>query len=168
MDITRENYRLKGFKKKKSNNSFGDRSLVEYYKEFDNQTGEYSDLMVAENRTHTRNAYGIPTETTVVINWYGKDKSAPRATKTLVKPLDSDDGMKVNEASRARLINKAKGAVILTIGKPAGIDFMRTVSVEIGEYKEGDKQPLVDAVAASNLPAGLITAVNEILDVSYS
>ena len=167
MDITREDYRLKGFAKKKTNNTFGDRSLVEYFESFSTENG-YENLMVKETRTHTRNGYGIPTQTTVQIEWFGKDKAAARATKTLIKPLDSDDGMKVNEASRGRLINMAKGAVILTIGLEPGKAFMRTVSVEIGEYKEGDKTPLIDAINASALDAGLIAALVGILDVSYS
>lgn len=167
MAITKEDYRLKGYSKKKTNNPFGDRSVVEYFKDYSTENG-YENLMVKETRTHTRNGYGIPIQTVVQIEWFGKDKTAARATKTLIKPLDADDGMKVNESSRGRLINMAKGAVILTIGLEPGKAFMRTVSVEISEYKEGDKTPLIDSINASTLDAGLKATLVGILDVAYS
>lgn len=170
INITQIDYRLQGYFKKKVNDSKGDRVTIEYYAEYDSQTGDYSRLKVKETRTYTRNTTtGILEEITVLIEWFSGDGVTVRANKTLVKPLDLDDGMKTNERSRGRLVNKAKGAAIQLIGLAAGKTFMRNLGLEISLYREGDIQPLIDAINNDSVQTQAFkdTLVG-ILNVSYT
>jgi hypothetical protein len=117
LDITQIDYRIQGYKKEKIQNNLGDITTVNFYRDYDDQTQQFSAIKVRETRWHNRNEMGIPTETTVLIEWFSSDEVTVRATKQLIKPLNSDDGLKVNEQSRARLINKAKVYTILPKAK---------------------------------------------------
>lgn len=168
MLLTDENYRLNGYHKKKTNNSFGDRMIIEYYANYDSSTQTYSDLKVRETRAYTRQAgTGIMETITVDIEWLSGDGITPRATKQIVKYLDLDDGLKGNEKSRKRLLNKAKGAAIQLIGLSAGKAFMRSLATEVSMYKEGDYQMLIDGINASSQTQTFKDTLTTILNVSY-
>lgn len=167
MRITDIDYRIQGFHKKKTNDTNGDRTIIEYYADYD--AGTYSRLKVRENRAYARNATtGILETITVDIEWMSGDGVTPRATKQIVKHLDLDDGMKANERARGRLLNKAKGAAIQLIGLEAGKTFMRDLGLEVGLYREGDIQPLIDAINASSETQLFKDTLTGILDVSWT
>jgi len=164
--VTDIDYRIQGYHKKKTNDSFGDRAIIEYYATF--TAGVYSDLKVKETRSYTRQAVtGILETVTVDIEWMSGDGVTPRATKQVVKHLDLDDGLKGNQKARGRLLNKAKGAAIQLIGMEAGKAFMRTLGDEVSLYREGDYQPLIDGINTSAQTQEFKDTLVAILDISY-
>lgn len=170
INITQIDYRIQGYKKEKIQNNLGDITMVNFYQNYDEQAQQFSGLKVRETRTQERDAMGIPTKTTVDIEWFSSDEVTVRATKQLIKPLNSDDGLKVNEQSRGRLINKAKGYTIQTMGLENGKEFMKGIITEIELYKEGERQALIDAINNSTDPNATPeykATVVAILDVSY-
>lgn len=165
MIITEIDYRIQGYKVDKVKNNLGDISEVLYYKTY--FEGTFSDLKVKETRSHVRDQYGIPTQTSVFIEWFGADETEARATKLLEKPLTLDDGILVNMESRTRLINDAKVVALGMLGMAEGQAFLAQVSLEINTYKEGNIQPLIDAINNSTETQQFKDAMTNILNVSY-
>ena len=164
--ITDIDYTIQGYHKKKTTNSFGDRSLVEYYSDYNE--GFYSNLKVRETRVYIRNTVTGITETiSVDIEWIGVDGVTPIAARQLVKYLDLDDGLEANEKSRKRLLHKAKGAAIQLIGIEAGKSFMRSYGAEMSLYVEGDKQLLIDGINSSSETQIFKDTLTGILDIQY-
>ena len=167
---TNKDYRINGYFKKKVNNSKGDRAVIEYYLNYDSEAPEpYSGLKVKETRTYTRNPItGVLEKIEVLIQWMSSDGVTPREEKTLIKHLDIDDGMKANEASRGRLLNEAKRISLESLGLQNGLAFMRNLGPEISLYREGDIQPLIDAINASSQSQTLKDDLTLVLNITYT
>jgi hypothetical protein len=168
LDIQQIDYRIQGFQKRKVENSKGDIATVEYYQTYDPLTDTGTNLKVRESRAFTRDQnLGIPYINTVEIEWFRSDKTTPRATKTLIKPLNQSDGIKANCSSRSRLITNAKVKALELLGLEAGLAFLQSVSLEVSTYKEGDIEPLITAITNSGETQAFKDAMTGILNVSY-
>jgi len=164
--IQDQDFRLKGYHKVMTENPQGDAAIIEYFRNYTDGTPNY--LKVRETRTYTRNAVtGIPETIDVLIEWFGGDGVSSKINKTIVKHLDMGRGMAKNEKARKRLLNKAKGAAIQLIGMAAGKTFMRNYGTEMSLYIEGDREPLVDGIAASGETQLFKDTLTAILDVAY-
>jgi len=164
--IVNKDYRLMGYHKVMTQNALGDAHIVEYFGDYNGGTPQ--NLKVRETRTYTRdNTTGIVIQIDVLIEWLSGDGVTVRASKNLVKHIDLNRGMRKNERSRKRLLNKAKGAAIQLIGMEAGKTFMRDFSGEMTLYVEGDRQPLIDGINASGQAQNFKDTLTGILDISY-
>lgn len=175
MDITREDYRIKGYYKKKTYDNKGDVVSQGYYGVYNEQEpieeDRYQDLVVLETRTVERDpTLGIPFKVTVDIEWFGSDKAQPRATKQLVKFINSHDGMAMNELSRKRLVEVGQGYLLGEIGLANTQEFGSDVALERAAYISGTRAPIIDAINNSSrtymTPTVKSTLVS-ILDISY-
>jgi hypothetical protein len=169
--LTEIDYRIQGYKKNKIENNLGDIITVEYYNDYDFSTQVWSDLRVKETRLFERDAVnGVPFKLTVFIEWFTSNKINPIATKQLIKPLSVSDGLKANYNSRTRLIESAKVTALAMMGLASGQNFLAEVSLEINTYKEGNIQPLIDAITNTTNPdvtQAVKDALINILNVSY-
>lgn len=166
IDVTQEDFRLKGYHKVMTENANGDAYIIEYFADYNGGTPQR--LKVRETRSYTRNAVtGIVETINVNIEWLSGDGVTVRATKNFDKHLDVYRGMAKNEKARVRLLNKAKGAAIQLIGLEAGKTFMRDFSNEMTLYVAGDRIPLIDGINASAQSQTFKDTLVGILDVSY-
>lgn len=174
-DITKVDYRIQGYKKRKFENEFGDVHKIEFYSGYDGNAAtedeKWIDLKVRETRSFDRSqGTGVPNTNNVTIEWFGSDKESPRANKILVKPLNINDGLKENVNSRTRLINQAKVTALGIMGLQNGQNFLASVSLEINTYKEGNIVPLISAINGSTDPNAtqiFKDAMTSILDITY-
>lgn len=169
---TQEDYRLKGFKKKKTYDAKGDVAIVEYYQDYDEGTGAFSNLKVKETRTVTRDSFiGVAQKVEVLIEWISGDGVTPRATKTLVKPLSSHDGMALNEESRRRLVEKAQGYLLTEVGLENTQEFGGDIIAEREAYIAGARTQIIAAIDASTrvyMTQARKDTLKAILDIDYS
>lgn len=166
-----EDYRIKGYAKEKVYDTKGDLVEVNFYEEYDVPTKTYSRLAVKETRTVTRDVtLGIPELITVDIQFFKGDGTTVIATKQLVKPINSHDGMSVNEEARTRLVEKAQGYLLQEIGLANTQEFGADVTTERAAYISGTRQPIIDAInnsARAYLTPTIKATLVAILDVDY-
>jgi len=161
-----QDYRIKGYHKVMSQNNTGDAHVIDYFADYND--GDPLNLKVRETRTYTRNGVtGIVEEINIKIDWFSGDGITIRDTKTIIKHIDIDRGMRKNERARKRLLNKAKGAAIQMIGMSAGKTFMRNFANEMTLYIEGDREPLIDGINNSGQTDLFKNTLTGVLDVSY-
>lgn len=173
--ITDENYKIKGYAKKKIYDVKGDVIGQEYYAEYDEtepiEDNRFKRLKVRETRVITREStLGLPKKIDVTIEWISGDGVTTRASKTLSKPINSYDGMRMNEASRKRLVAIAQGYLLGQVGLLNTQEFGSDVAVKRSAYISGSRYALIDAINNStrsymttSIKAGLIS----ILDIAY-
>jgi hypothetical protein len=171
MELTEhQDYRIKGYFKEKSYDANGDVVKVEFFKSYNSETSEYSNLKVREIRTVVRDeTTGIPNTLTVVITWHKSDGSV-FATKTLMKPINGYDGQRMNQEARTILVTQAQGYLLQTIGLINTQEFGTDLMSEREAYIAGTRQPLLDAInnsARVYVTAEIKAALVLILDVAY-
>ena len=175
MNITDEDYRIKGYFKKKGYDSKGDIVTVGYYAEYDEaepvEEDRYKKLKVRETRTVERDVgLGIPFKLTVDIEWLSSDEVSVRATKQLIKWINSYDGMAMNTASRTRLVETAQGYLLGEVGLADTQEFGTDVALERSAYISGTRQSLIDAINNSSrtyMTPTIKATLVAILDIAY-
>lgn len=163
-------YRLNGYHKKQTFDAKGDLVTLQYYLNYNSGTGEYSDLMVQENRVYERNVTTtILEKRTITIQWFGSGEEI--ATKVIEKYYSATEGYDANKRARGNLINTASMYLLSQVGLTDGKAFLVTVSADISTYIDGNTQPLLDTISASTEPymtQAIKDQLNTILNVSYS
>lgn len=170
MELTRNiDYRIQGYYKKKIYDVKGDLVSSEFYKSYNEGTQTYSNLKVKEVRVVERDVVlGIPEKITVDIEWYHGDQVTE--TKQIIKPINSFDGMGMNEASRKRLVGQAQGYLLGEVGLANTKDFANDIISERAGYIAGTRQPLIDAINTSAKPymtAPIKATLVALLDIDY-
>lgn len=138
----------------------GELVLIEYYKNYNGII--YSDLVVKEERTYTRNEYGLVLYRDQISSWYLTD-----GTIGCVKPYLKDENdeiiplrkyynpqeqMEEAEQRRSNLLADAKLYTASQVGLPNALDLMKSVSSEISLYIQGEQDSLLNAISVSDKP----------------
>jgi len=135
-------YDILGYHKKRTIIK-GELVSIEYYKNYDGV--DYSDLVVKEERTYTRNNLGLVQSRLLTITWYLEDNTAGYI-KSCKKFYSSSESIDEGITRRNNIINDAKVYVLSAIGQSYGFDFMTSLKSQIDLYTQGYKQPLYDAI----------------------
>jgi hypothetical protein len=149
-------YDILGFHKKRTIVK-GELTSIEYYRNFDGVS--YSDLLIRESRTYTRNEIGIIIYRDVLIEWYLTDNSVG-ATKSWRKYYSPEEAINEGISRRKNMLALAKTVLLrelnLLVGSPTNqiyaFDLLTTLSVQIKYFEEGYTQPLRDAINSSTKP----------------
>lgn len=125
-----------------------------YWKDFDETTKTYSNLAVKEDITYTRDGQNL-FKREKSIKWYKNNwnESDPKITK---KYYSIDEWLRSDKIARSNIIEKAKSDALMRImitewktqeqARVYGENMVHLFNSEISEYKEGSKQPLIDAI----------------------
>jgi hypothetical protein len=164
-------YRIKGYYREEVYDSNGDVSQVNFYRGYNEETQEYSNLIVSEQDTVTRDTVlGIPNKIVKEITWFKSDGKT-MASKTIEKIVNGTQGQEINQHSRSRLVTKAQGYLLQEVGKDNTQDFHLDVMQEREAYIAGSKQPLLDAISSSAktyLTQEIKDTLTSILNVQYT
>lgn len=170
----KDDYRIEGYHKKEVVDTKGDLIEVEYYKNYDENTQEYSTLKVKETKVYERDpVLGLPTKQTETIEWFKSGKTV-MATKVFTKHYDAEAGYELNQKAAKRLIKRASMYLASEVGADAAKALFRTFKAEVNAYHElMDRVPLIDAITNHTDPmlngefAYRKTVLVTILTVSY-
>lgn len=127
----------------------GELRLVEYYRNFNGVT--YSDLAVRESRTFTRNGIGLVLYRTLFVEWF-LDNDTVGTTITSIKYYSPSESIDEGIDRRTNVISDAKIYCLNAIGQAYAFDLLLGLKALIEVYRDGYKQPLIDAVNASTKP----------------
>jgi len=166
--IQYEDYRIKGYQKKPTIDANGDLVIVEYFKDYDETTKQYSNLKVKETRVYTRDSSTLLMKRDMTIQWFSGGKET--AVVTTQKFYTAEQGYSANKRARQNLINRASMYLLSEVGLTDGKTFLNGVTGEISTYVDGSIQPLVDAIANSTEPFMTLTikgTLDTILNVTY-
>jgi hypothetical protein len=139
-------YDVFGLHKKRTLNQ-GELSLVEYFKNYDGET--YSDLVVKEERTYTRDSNNLVQYRTQTSTWYLTDDTVG-ATKTTTKYYSIQESVAESETRRGNLVATAKLYTLSQIGIENCWDFLNSINNEMNLYIQGATGYLFDAIANSD------------------
>jgi len=144
----RLDYDIMGLHKKRTI-LVGELRTIEYYRNFNGS--EYSELVVRESRTYTRNELGLVEYRTLLSEWFLNNDEVG-TTITNIKyysPVESvDEGIQ----RRKNIIADAKIYCLDTLGQSYAFDLLISLKSYIDIYTDGYKQPLLDAVTNSTKP----------------
>ncbi len=131
---------------------------IEYFRNYDSQTGEYSDLAVRElNNYHFNEANTILHRESVYI-WYNSDRSE-LARKESVTFYNGFERKQEGKSRRSRIIDHLMEGLenlFASIGQTeAGNGLLSSLSEVITKYEVGDTDPLVQTIAALPAQTGL-------------
>ena len=98
----------------------GELKTIEYYQKYDGTT--YSDLIVKETRTYTRDSIGLVAQRTLTSEWYLKDETVGLLT-TNIKYYAPNEAIEEGITRRNNIIADAKIYCLGTIGQSYGFDF---------------------------------------------
>jgi hypothetical protein len=167
--LTQIDYRIQGFHKDLVFDEKGDLVEVFYYRDYDPQTKQYSNLKVKESRTYTRAVSTLLEKREMLIEWYAND--AVIASKNTTKYYSEEQGYKANRVARQNLIDKASMYLLSTVGLNNAKEFLDGVTTAISTYVDGNIQPLLDLISDSSEPYMTPTVkgtLDTILNISYS
>lgn len=183
MNINGNKYELTNVHIETTMNSLGDITNKKYYRNYDNGTQTYSGLAGEYEMAYTRQAgTGFPEQQSITAKIYKGNVVFDQETTYHYFDLTSSTGTLAayerNIKSSDKLVKK--GAVYLAgeIGIPGSKLFLRTVTTEIAGYKDGDRQPLLDAIQAADFTtygatdathsATIKATLDTILNVAYA
>ncbi len=135
----------------------GELKFVEYYKEYNNETNQYSDLVVKIFNTYNRNPIGIILNRESIIEFYLEDETVG-TKKAWTKYYPDDQAIEEGIKRRKNLIAQAKVVLLRELkaihGEPTnqqyGFDLLLSVSTQMKYFEEGYTQPLRDAINNSD------------------
>ena len=156
-DCRNENFHLYGLHKRETFDSKGDIIRVEYFKDYDPVTPEFSNLAVDETRTYTRDANtGLPVSKATNIDWYDDQGNIQAQKLSVTKYYSPENGFVLNKKSRKSLIDKASmylySALIAAdpLTAEANVeDFEDLTDLAQSKYVKSNMQPLIDIIANS-------------------
>lgn len=148
------NYDILGLHKDSQVWDDGYLSVKNYWKDYDETTKTYSNLAVKEELTYIREGQNL-VKREKDIKWYKKNgtESDPKVTK---KYYSFEEGMRSDKKARSNIIEKTKKDTSWLImqtewiaqeqARVHGEAIIHEFIIEISEYIEGNKQPLIDAI----------------------
>lgn len=141
-------YNILGLHKKRTFNK-GELILVEYYGDYDLQTKEYSDLVLKEERTYHRDADLLAYQRDMKVTWYLIDDSVGdcKETKKFYAP---DESIREGIKRRDNIISNVKLSIFFLLGKTDAYDLLNSIFNNLGLYKDGFRQPLLDELSTIN------------------
>jgi len=126
--------------------SYGELILTEYYKTLVGNT--YSDLVLKEEDTYTRNEINLAISKVKVITWYKEDDSVG-CTNTIHRVYDTQESITESEIRRSNLVSDAQIYTLSQVGIVNCQDLLNSLNNEINLYVKGSTQPLFDSIQAS-------------------
>jgi len=142
----------------------GNLILVNYYKNYDTISKEYSDLVVREHREYLRDENGLVTKRNQTTEWIMMDESVGLINAT-VKYYNQTEAIQEGIDRRTNIIDEAKVYCINNIGLNYSFDLLNTVSVYVSLFKDGYTSPLRSAISASTKPYLTTELKNEIVNI---
>jgi len=147
-----------------------------YWKDYNETTKTYSNLVVKEDITYTRDGDNL-FKRDKSIKWYKKnwDESTPKNTK---KYYSIGEWLISDKRARSNIIEKAKEKALMWIvitewitqeqARPFGESIVHTFTIEMSEYKEWNKQPLIDGITnydtVNNTTNGWLDNITQVPD----
>jgi hypothetical protein len=126
----------------------GELTLVNYYKNYDEISKEYSDLILREHRKYLRDDNGMVKYRVQTTEWIMEDESIGLSNST-IKYYTQKEAIQEGIDRRTNLIDDAKVYCINSLGLNYSFDLLNSVAVYVNLFKEGYTQPLRDALSAS-------------------
>lgn len=96
-----------GLFRKSTTDIKGDETIVEYYKNYDEATQTYSNIVVKETKTYYRNQYSLVYRIDTTIDYYYNDFQTIGYIETKRQQFNSIEGYNINRKSRENLWTKA-------------------------------------------------------------
>lgn len=157
-DPSKIDYDILGYNKKRTFIK-GELREIGYYKNYDYSANTYSDLVVLETRSYTRNEIGIATSRYLTSTWYLNDGTTGLTTSYL-KYYTQEEGIQEGIDRRGNMIAFAKTSLLdglkAIYGEPTNqtyaFDMLTSVRTQMDYFIQGYTQPLRDAVSASTKP----------------
>ena len=184
VDCRELDFRIYGLHKKETFDTNGDLTLLQYYKNYD-ENG-FADLAVEERRTYTRDVdTGLPLTRITDIDWYD-DQGVVQAQKLLVtKYYSTKKGFVANKRARRNIIEVASMYLFsqLIANDPVNAevnvdDFETLTDTAQSNYIKSNTVPLLAIITNSTddqspdyrtyITAPMQTALLAILDITYN
>jgi hypothetical protein len=128
---------------------FGELINVKYYQDYDGFT--YSGLVIEESRVFIRNSDGVATRRDMNIKWYLNNGDIG-LEKNTIKYYSLVEGIDEGVTRRTNIIDNAKVACLLNLGRDYSFDLLTSVKAQIGLFIDGYMTPLTAAIQASTKP----------------
>lgn len=138
---TNINYNILGLHKKRTFVK-GEVTTVEYYAEYDLLSKEYKDLILKEERSYLRDN-GLVYQRNLTVTWYYLDDTEGEQ-KSTVKYYPPDESIKEGIRRRTNIISNLKMVSFSMLGSENAYDLLSSIYNELGLYKDGYTQPLLD------------------------
>jgi len=107
-DISMISISIHGLHKKEYFNTNGDLYLIEYYSNYNAETGTFTNLAIKEERTYTRDAStGLLITRVTTITWYDVDGEVIETKSGLLKYYSAKKGFVSNKKARQNIIDQA-------------------------------------------------------------
>lgn len=159
VDPTGLDYNLYGLHKKRTIVK-GELVLVEYYRDYNYSANTYSDLVLKETRSYTRDGINIIVHRDMVIDWYLEDGSIGASKVMPRKFYSPEEAMEEGYIRRKNMLAFAKTVLLRELktlyGEPTNqtyaFDLLLSLSTQMKYFEEGYTQPLRDAINASTKP----------------
>jgi hypothetical protein len=142
----------------------GNLILVNYYKNYDIISKEYSDLVVREHREYLRDENGLAIKRNQKTEWIMMDESVG-LTKNTIKYYNQTEAIQEGIDRRTNIIDETKVYCINNIGLNYSFDLLNTVSVYVSLFKDGYTAPLREAISALVKPYLTTELKNEIVNI---
>lgn len=139
----------------------GELRTVEYFKAFDPNTQTYIDRAVKEDRFYHRDpSTGLVQYRLMDIYWYDTNGGIKYQKTDIMKLYSFNESREELQTRRKNIINDAEayliGTMIAEHGQATGVQyalmFLATVKIEKELYIDSVGQPLLDAIAGTQLP----------------
>lgn len=124
----------------------GELVCTNFYKNYDGTN--FIDKVISEERVFTRDEMHNVISRTMNISWYDEN-DAIGFTKSTFKVYNTIAVLEEGNTRRTNTINQAKLIVMGSVGLENGFDLLDSVKDEIALFREGNTQPLKDAITAS-------------------
>jgi len=144
--------------------SKGNLILINYYKNFDTISKQYSDLVIREHREYLRDENGLVTTRKQVTEWIMTDDSVG-LTNTTIKYYNQTEAIQEGIERRNNIIDEAKVYCINNIGLQYSFDLLNSVAAYVNLFKDGYTPPLRSAISASTKPYLTTELKNEIVNI---
>jgi hypothetical protein len=142
----------------------GELIQIDYYKNFNPVSSEYSDIVVREERVFNRNGIGLVQYRELKISWYlnNGDIGLQKSTIKYYSPTESIDEGRIR---RENIIIEAKLYVLNAVGQSNGFVILNELKAQIDLYMDGLRQPLIDGVSSLNEPFLTEQDKNNIIEI---
>jgi hypothetical protein len=142
----------------------GNLILVNYYKNYDTISKEYSDLVVREHREYLRDENGLIIKRNQKTEWIMMDESVG-LTKNTIKYYNQTEAIQEGIDRRTNILDEAKVYCINNIGLQYSFDLLNSVATYVNLFKDGYTPPLRNVISASTKAYLTTELKNEIVNI---
>lgn len=168
----RVNYNLLGLHKNEIFDEKGDLVVVQYFVDYDAETGIHSTMAVEERRTYTRDSNtGVLKQRSTDIDWYNTEGSVGASKTQVNKYYTAVKGFESNKKARQNLLNNASMYLLSQVGLTDAKAFWKTLGQDdVKDYKNIGDLSIIDSInnsVESYMNATIKATLVTILNITY-